>query len=187
MKILIFSILILLSSQKVYPQLVNFNWAKQMGGASIETGYAITTDASGNVYTIGNFAGTVDFDPGPGSFNLTATSNADVFVSKLDSAGNFIWVKQMEGSDYAFGISIALDAQRNIYITGGFAGGVDFDPSPAIFALSVIGRIDVFIAKLDAIGNFIWAKQMGVGLTTSTGNSLNVDAAGKCTCNGVNI
>lgn len=178
MKAIIFYLLISLTPQVLCAQLVNFNWAKQIGGPSIETGYSITTDAAGNVYTIGNFNGSVDFDPGPGVFSLTANSTADIFVSKMDSAGNFIWAKQMKGSDYAYGIAIALDNMRNIFITGSFAGGVDFDPGPGLFELSVIGRIDVFITKLDNDGNFKWAKQIGINSNTVIGNAIAVDSYG---------
>ena len=44
----------------------------------------VTVDAAGNVYTVGDFSLTVDFDPGPETFNLTSAGNGDVFVSKLD-------------------------------------------------------------------------------------------------------
>ena len=144
-----------------------------MGGTSIETGYSITADASGNIYTTGNFSGNVDFDPGPGVFNLSTNGTADIFISKSDSAGNFIWAKQMEGSIYAYSIAIALDAFGNIYTTGSFAGGVDFDPGPGVFNLSA-GGTDVFVSKLDSAGNFIWVKQMWAG----SGNSIAIDVYG---------
>jgi len=73
----------------------NFNWAKNFGGKLKEISYGITTDASGNVYTTGNFEGTSDFDPGPGTFNLTSKGDFDIYISKLDSKGNFVWAKSM--------------------------------------------------------------------------------------------
>ena len=48
---------------------------------------------AGNVYLGGLFPSTVDFDPGPASFNLTAQGFEDAFVLKLDASGNFIWAK----------------------------------------------------------------------------------------------
>ncbi|MEO5571569.1 MAG: hypothetical protein ABIT08_05345 [Bacteroidia bacterium] len=54
-----------------------------------ETGYAVKLDAVGNIYTTGTFSGTTDFDPGANTFNLTSFSSDDIFVSKLNSSGNF--------------------------------------------------------------------------------------------------
>ena len=79
---------------KVEAQPPNFLWAKQHGGTSQDYGFSITTDNQGNVYTSGSFWGTVDFDPGPGFFNLTSAGTYDVFVSKLDASGNFLWAKR---------------------------------------------------------------------------------------------
>jgi len=59
--------------------------------SGFEEGYSVAVDSSGNVYTTGYFEGTVDFDPGAGTTNLTSNGNYDVFVSKLDSSGNLVW------------------------------------------------------------------------------------------------
>jgi len=75
-----------------------FEWAIQMGGANSALGNSITTDASGNVYTAGVFCGTADFDPGPGTANLTAAGGYDIFVQKLDASGGFLCAKQMGGN-----------------------------------------------------------------------------------------
>src|SRR4051812_32378387 len=73
---------------------VNFSWAKQFtGSANSDRGMAVTSDAAGNVYSTGSFQGTVDFDPGSGTFTLMATGGADIFVSKLDAGGNFVWAR----------------------------------------------------------------------------------------------
>ncbi len=143
------------------PNEVDVVWAKQIGGTSSEVGYGIAVDSLGNVYTTGYFAGTVDFDPGEGVFNLTSVGNKDIFISKLDNAGNFVWAKQMRGPSYDLELSIAVDSSSYVYTTGGFTGIVDFDPGPETFILTSIGYGDVFVSKLDSAGNFVWAKQMG--------------------------
>ena len=60
-----------------------FIWAKSMGTTGIDHGFSITTDASGIVYTVGAFSGTVDFDPGAGTFNVTSNGYIDLFIQKL--------------------------------------------------------------------------------------------------------
>jgi len=75
-------------------------WARSMGGTvESEIAFAIAVDGDGNVYTTGRFDGTVDFDPGPATFNLTSASSPlpDIFISKLDSAGDFVWARRMGG------------------------------------------------------------------------------------------
>jgi hypothetical protein len=141
----------------------NFKWAKQIGGTSDETGFAITTDALGNVYSTGAFKGTVDFDPGTGSYNLTSksVSSNDIYVSKLDSTGTFIWAKSMGGTSNGTGRSIAVDNCGNVYTTGAFAGTTDFDPGSNVYNLASTGQYDVFVSKLDSSGNFVWAKRWG--------------------------
>lgn len=150
----------------------NFVWAISVGGtsanisaggASSDIGYGIAADALGNVYTTGYFAGTADFDPGPGVFNLSTTYTENIFITKLDSSGNLIWAKQLQGLYHSYGYAITLDTSANVYIAGGFDGPVDFDPGPGTFTLATNGTIDPFISKLDSAGNFVWAAQMAGG------------------------
>ena len=158
-----------------------FIWAKSMGGAGEDHGRSITTDAAGNVYTTGNFYGAVDFDPGAGTFNLTTNGGTDIFIQKLDESGTFIWAKSMGGTSGSFGWSITTDAAGNVYTTGNFYGAVDFDPGAGTFNVTSNGSDDIFIQKLDANGNFLWAKGMG-GTGSDAGNSITTDALGNvCT------
>ena len=154
----------------------NFVWAKNMGGTSTDRGNSIAVDSSGNVYTTGYFYGTTDFDPGAGIVNLTSAGSADIFVSKLDASGNFVWAKKLGVLSDDYGISIAIDSSGNIYTTGKFQGTVDFDPGAGTVNLTSAGSIDIFVSKLDASGNFVWAKNMG-GTGSDLGNSIAVDAA----------
>jgi hypothetical protein len=139
----------------------NFVWAKQIGGTSMDDGNSIALDGSGNVYTTGDFIGTVDFDPGVGVFNQTSTTGGYIYVSKLDSAGNFVWAKQMGGTSVDAGRCITVDGSGNVYTGGYFSGTADFDPSVGTFTLTSAGGYDIFISKLNSSGNFVWAKQMG--------------------------
>jgi hypothetical protein len=158
----------------------NFVWARAMGGTGGDVGRAVAVDATGNVYTTGSFQGTADFNPGPGVFNLTSVGGDDVFVSKLDSAGNFLWARAMGGTGSVFtdrGTGVAVDAAGHVYTTGTFTGMVDFDPGPGVFNLTSVGGHDVFVSKLDSAGNFLWARAMG-GIASDEGKGVVVDGSG---------
>ena len=153
----------------------NFVWARQLGG----TGNGIAVDASGNVLTTGSFGGTADFDPGAGTNNLTSAGSFDIFISKLDSAGNlslaFAVGAAAGGTDK--GQAIATDAAGNVYTTGYFQGTIDFDPGPGVSLMTSAGGTDIFVVKLDSAGNFVWARQFG-GTSDDQGNGIAVDASG---------
>ena len=151
----------LFNLQKIVAQTPDWVWAKGFGGSGYDFGHAIALDSTGNIFAIGDFKSTVDFDPGVGNFDLTSIGIQDVFISKYDNAGNFLWAKQVGGSGSGLnGFAIALDAFGNIYYSGRFSGTVDFDPGAGIYNLSSLGMGDIFIGKLDAAGNFLWAKQL---------------------------
>lgn len=158
----------------------NFIWAKQIGGTLAVCAFAIAADHAGNVYTTGYFDGTADFDPGPASHDLTVMGYSDIFISKLDASGNFVWVRQLGGGTGEGGYAIALGDSGNVYSTGTFFGTVDFDPGPGSFPLSSPGEQEIYISKLDASGNFVWAKQMGgeVGYAIAVDKDDNVYASG---------
>ena len=176
-KQLLFSFAIVLFATTIFAQNANFEWAVSMGGNYIDYGYSITTDDSGNVYTTGSFSGTVDFDPGAGTLNLTSAGSDDIFVQKLDPNGNLIWAKSMGGTYGDIGYSITTDDSGNVYTTGSFSGTVDFDPGAGILFLTSTGDLDIFIQKLDLNGNLLWAKSMG-GTSNDQGNSITTDANG---------
>jgi hypothetical protein len=125
-----------------------FIWAKSMGGTSFEGSNSITLDLAGNVYTTGYFQGISDFDPSNNSYFLTPFGNQDIYISKLDGLGNFIWAKCIGGTSVDHGASIALDAVGNVYTTGFYSNTVDFDISLLNYNLTSVGGYDIFIQKL---------------------------------------
>jgi len=151
----------------------NFSWAKQMGGTGDDGANSIKVDGAGNIYTTGFFSGIGDLDPGPGVQTFTSYGSWDIYVNKLDPAGNLTWAKQMGGSGSELGFSLDIDASGNVYSTGIFANIADFDPAAGIYNLSSNGGDDIFISKLDASGNFGWAKAMG-SVNNDLANSLSI-------------
>lgn len=150
-------------------------WAKGFLGPSSSIGNSIAVDADGNVVTTGRLKSTMDFDPGPGEFPLTSQGIDDVFVSKLDSEGNFVWAKAFLGTESNIGRGIAVDQAGNVYTTGGFNGLADFDPGAGTFELNTVSGDAVFISKLNAQGEFVWAKKMAGGGTEGLDIQLDGD------------
>ncbi len=158
-KYLLLIVIFICRAGNIHAQSPDWVWAKGMqdpAGTSGGAGMALVRDAFGNTYTTGGFDGTIDFDPGPGVFLLTG---GGAFITKLDSSGNFIWAIAMTGM--CGGRAIAVDDSCNIYVAGSFNDTVDFDPGPATYNLTPAGWADIFFAKFDSSGNFIWANRIG--------------------------
>jgi hypothetical protein len=125
----------------------------------------MAVDKGGSVYMTGSFSGFVNFDPGEWEYVLSTSPSAtgtgrtlSVFVSKLDTDGNFVTAANVESAGYVSnGAGIAVDGSGNVYTTGGFRGTADFDPTAGTYNLTAQGfdpsnavataRLDVFVAK----------------------------------------
>ncbi|MBN8701528.1 MAG: SBBP repeat-containing protein [Bacteroidetes bacterium] len=170
------SLFFLLISLSAVISAQQLNWAKAFSGTMDEEPRAIATDKWGNIYTTGLFYGTVDFDPNLSSLaNKASQGGTDIFISKLDSVGNFKWIKSIGGSDYEMGSALAVDTLGNIYVTGYFSGTVDFNPNAGTASLSsVSGSNDIFVLKLDSAGNFGWVKHLA-GTSSEYGTAIALD------------
>ena len=156
----------------------NLLWAKQQGGTGDDSCNSIAVDNTGNVYSTGAFSGTADFDPGPGVFNLTSAGLDDIFISKLDTSGNLVWAKRIGGVGSDLGFSIAITPTGEVVLTGWFSSTADFDPGAAVVNITSAGDNDVFIAKFDTVGNYVWAKKIGSN-NTDRGTSIATNLAGE--------
>lgn len=136
-----------------YDSAGSFVWAKSIGGGADDPGLGGTVDRFGNVFVTGSFGGTVDFDPGPGVYNLTAASTRSIFTLKLRNNGDFAWARMIGASVGLFeGRAIATDDTGNVYTTAIAPGGCDVDPGPAVHIVSG----GCIVQKLDSAGNFVW-------------------------------
>jgi len=155
-----------------------FKWARTWGGSDAwGEGYSVAIDGSGNVYVTGYFRGTVDFDPGSGVDDHTSEGIGDVFLSKFDSSGDFIWARTWGGSGDDEGYGVAVDGSGCIYVTGYFRGTVDFDPGSGVDNHTSNGEADVFLSVFDPSGAFKWARTWG-GSYADEGLGAAVDGSG---------
>ncbi|MDX2173170.1 MAG: T9SS type A sorting domain-containing protein [Bacteroidota bacterium] len=146
-----------------YDPMGNLLFVRKIGGFNIDGANCLVLDNSGNIYVAGYFTNTADFDPGLGTFNLSATTSGinDIFVLKLNSLGNFVWAKKMGGTSSDTPFSIGLKSNGNVIVVGEYRGTCDFDPGVTTFNLISNGSSDAFISELDNFGNFVSALSYG--------------------------
>ena len=148
-------------------QLPVLQWAVAFPGDNdynydASNGRTIGTDQQGNVYSAGLIERTVDFDPGPGVYDLSGgQSGKGIYISKLNAAGQFVWAKQISALTEFGIIEMKIDKSGNVYLTSYFSAPTDMDPGPGVHMLTPAGFQDAFILKLDTDGNFMWVKQFG--------------------------
>jgi PKD repeat protein len=160
----------------------NFVWAKAIVSGGNIRGYSIATDLDGNILIGGTFNGICDFDPGPGSYTGTASSNSAAYLLKLDPNGNFLWVREINSSwddDYAYALTV--DSAGNVYTTGRQSSTIDFDFGPGTSYL--YGTDNLYVLKVNAAGNYVWVKGFGTdGIKEIMG--IKSDAHGNLTMTG---
>jgi len=164
-------------------------WYKRIGGIGSEQPYDIAVDLQGNIFISGWFreGSIIDFDPGANQFLVSTNSAFAAFILKLDSGGNFLWVKELESTTIntsVYALDLQIDNNQNLIIAGTFSGGnVDFDPSSNFNFLTSAGFSttgdwnqggDIFILKLSNAGNFVWVKQIGSAAGSDIAQSLIV-------------
>lgn len=141
-----------------------YQWAFNFGGGDTNNEiFDIKLDAN-NFYVTGYFQGIDrDFDPSPGGTALISSNGGyDVFVSKYDLNGNYVFAFGIGGAGPDVGRGIVLDNTGNIYVLGDFNGtNIDFDPSAATNNLTSNGNGDVFVAKYNNNGAYSWAYNIG--------------------------
>ena len=153
-------------------------WAKRAGGGTTDEGAAIAVDAEGNSYVTGYFKQTATFGLGePGAVSLNALGQ-DVFVAKYGPGGALRWARQAR-SQAGWGSGVGVDAQGNCYVFGYFGPTITFAAgTPQEVTFNALAN-DLFLAKYDKDGTFVWAKQTR-GSNSETANGIAVDQTGNC-------
>lgn len=158
-----------LNSQGVY------QWAASAGCPHADYGLAIAVDATGAAYVTGQYSNTAKF----GTTTLVTTDAGSGFIAKLSPTGTWEWAVDLCGGDRAFGNSLAVDQNNNVYVRGECELGGTIGSYPL--------RQHFFIAKFTPSGAPLWVANVG-GPSMSgyfSDGALGLDAAGNIYFNGV--
>ncbi len=136
-------------------------WARVDGGDGLNTPGGIATDSGGNLIVGGSFSGDSVVFGGTTLYNSN-TPKQDVLVVKYDTNGNLLWVVSAGSSDNEWIEAVATDSQGNIFIAGSF-NGASLTLGGTTVMNTFPGTEDIYIAKLNDAGTFLWARSAGGG------------------------
>ncbi len=154
----------------------NLLWAKTYGGDGNDRAIALSIDRDQNLICSGTFeSSSLSFM----NFNLDNKGGSDIFICKLTLAGDVIWATSFGSQSYEEPTSVTTDMQNNIVIGGSFSGTSLIFGSDTLrnFGGGFSGITDIFVAKISALGNPIWARKAG-GVSFEQAHSIATDQEG---------
>jgi hypothetical protein len=154
-------------------------YSTYLGGTRNEYGYAIAVDSDENAYVTGATA-SLDFPTTPGAYDTTTTGSSDAFIVKLNPTGSALhYATFLGGDDEAdSGRAIALDENRNVYVTGVTCSG-DFPTTPGALKRTLGWTdCDAFVTKQNPGGTALVYSTFLGGADHEWGNALAVDRSG---------
>ena len=134
------------------------NWnLNAISGSGLKTSSSIFKDEAGNVYVAGTFSDTLKIE----NQTLTTKGNYDGYIASYSSSGSLKWVKSFGGNSAEY-LYDAVYKKGVIYFGGEFLStSVNFMADTIYNPEGVGGYSDSYIAAIDTLGNFIWAKSFG--------------------------
>ncbi|MEC4816819.1 MAG: SBBP repeat-containing protein [Scytonema sp. PMC 1069.18] len=136
-----------------YDSAGNQIWSRQIGTDGTDNLFSIKTDINNNIYVTGFTSGTLEG---------TSAGGDDAFLTKFDSTGKQIWVRQFGTPSLDTAFDVATDLADNIYIAGyttGDLGGPNANNGSLI--TSLLSTDDSYVSKFDSDGNQQWIQQFG--------------------------
>lgn len=146
----------------------NYLWAKSLGGNNNDMPGGLAIDNSNNIFLCGTIRDLIDFDPGTNTILLgpTPVGGEDFFLAGYNPNGDYLWAQVSGGSSFDFGTHITINNENEIYLSGRFAGTVDFDPGPGVYTLTSLSGQHGFLARYTTNGQFLNAASMGGSAST---------------------
>jgi Secretion system C-terminal sorting domain len=144
----------------------NVKWINRFGFGGTDRIQSLDIDSSFNFYITGIFSDSIQFDN-----TMLYNSTQDVFVAKMDSSGNAIWVTQLSSTGSVnYGNQIVVDPTGGCYVTGEFSGTTHFGN----FTVTASSSTDMFLARYDSNGACLGVKNFG----QASGNCVVLDSSG---------
>lgn len=159
----------------------DFMWATSFG-TTVDTFESITDvdlDANGDIYVTGHFRESISMFHAAGSSIIASYGESDIFVMKYASAGYFLWMKNMGGTDADLGMNIDVTPTGDVYVTGQFNDTATFSPSffgsDAVTLEALPGSNGTFALKLNAFGDHQGVVNVGQANSESIGTAIITD------------
>lgn len=153
----------------------NLRWYKHTGGSFGDKTSCIALSSDNNFYVTGLFRSTVIF----GHDTLTSLGFTDMFVAKMDTLGNYLWIKQIGGTNAMTSHSVSCDKWGNVYATGKFSDTTYIDNT-------VLYGTGIFIVKYDSSGNFQWVRnEVNSNQSSSEATGISTDDNGNSYITGI--
>ncbi len=141
-------------------------WVRQIGGSGRSNANTVV-DSRGNIYMIGFFQGTVDFDPSSATESLSSSAGGDLYVAKYDAEGRLLFVNQIgvntSNNNQTYAEDITVDRDGNIFISASFRGDVTLGSTTLSSTLRENGddSRDILFARYDTDGDLAFAYRLG--------------------------
>ena len=128
-------------------------WARRFGDQDEQHASGVALTKEDAIVVVGDVFGAIDFGGG----DRESVGDADVFVAKLDPAGEHLWSARFGGLSPDYGNAVAVDPDGNILVAGTFTATAVFGDR----VVTSLGDTDVFVAKLSPAGEVQWVKRFG--------------------------
>lgn len=134
---------------------LEYDHTRTFGGTSRDYGQGVTTDADGNIYVVGYFSATANFDIGGAGDYISSAGNADAYISRINADGTYGWTRTLSGTNNVYGVGVATDSQGGVYIVGKYSGTANFDAQGAGDSRTAVGSNNGFISKFTTSGSYV--------------------------------
>ncbi|MGH1339606.1 MAG: T9SS type A sorting domain-containing protein [Aureispira sp.] len=142
---------LLLFNHSLSAQALQTSWISTIGGSQFEENNSLAQAPCGDIYTVGFFQ--EQFGP----LSTFGQDREDGFITKYNDQGVLQWVQQLRGTSTDRINGIAITDDNSIYIVGEFRNKLYYNTDSLVSK----GRLDIFVAKLDSTGQFLWAFNAG--------------------------
>lgn len=128
----------------------NFQWAHNIDGINVRSDAKdVAVDGDDNIYFVGSFQNTADFDFSSSQQEITSNGDDDFFIEKIDGNSNLLWANSIGGSSWDIAYGVKVNPSNLVYTTGTFTGLVDFDFTTNTDPLTRGGGYNVFTTTWD--------------------------------------